>query len=194
MLTFSHLKKVGSNSQKGFIQHHFKRRIKTQKWLYLKSGAGFTLLEIMISTMIMALLFGVVSFNLLRAQNSSSQQSNLDKLVSDIRAQQSKAMTGATEGRTSSANYGVYFMSDKYILFHGNVYNPSDVTNFTVNLPEDVKIQSTTLPSNTLLFSILSGEIVGYSVLANSIIFTSINTNKQTVITLNRYGVVTGVN
>lgn len=148
----------------------------------------------MITTVTMAILFGVVTFNLLRAQNLSSKQSNLDKLVSDIRAQQTKAMTGSTEGRTTADNYGIYFMSDRYVLFHGSSYSSSDTTNYNVSLPSDVQIQSTTLPDNTLLFSTLSGEMIGYSQSANSIILKLVNAGDQSVITLNRYGVITGIN
>lgn len=165
---------------------HRKRKINSQK--------GFSFLEVMITTSIMALLFGIITFNLLRTQGSTSERANLDNLVSDIRAQQLKAMTGSTEGRSATSNYGVYFLSNKYTLFNGNSYNESDPTNFTVDLPEDIQITSTTLPSNTLLFSVLSGEIVGYTDTSNSIIFKSLSTNEQTVITLNRYGVITGMN
>ncbi len=160
----------------------------------LSSQKGFSFLEVMITTSIMAILFSIITFNLLRAQGSSSEQSNLDNLVSDIRAQQTKAMTGSTEGRSTSSNYGVYFLSDRYILFNGNSYNEAEPTNYTIELPDDIEIVSTTLPSNTLLFSVLSGEIVGYTDTSNSVIFRSLSTNEQTVITLNRYGVITGMN
>lgn len=152
------------------------------------------MIEMLIVIFITTTLFGIVAFNLLRAQGSSSEQSNLDNLASDIRAQQAKAMTGSTEGRANSSNYGVYFLSDRYILFNGNAYNAAEPTNYTIELPDDIEIVSTTLPSNTLLFSVLSGEIVGYADISNSVIFRSLSTNEQTVITLNRYGVITGVN
>lgn len=166
---------------------------------FLKSGninsqKGFSMIEVLIVTFITTTLFGIVAFNLLHAQGSSSEQSNLDNLASDIRAQQTKAMTGSTEGRASSSNYGVYFLSDRYILFNGNAYSASEPTNYVIELPEDIEIVSTTLPSNTLLFSVLSGEIVGFTDTSNSIIFRSFSTSEQTVITLNRYGVITGMN
>jgi len=52
----------------------------------LKSQKGYSFLEVMITTSIMAILFSIITFNLLRAQGSSSEQSNLDNLVSDVRA------------------------------------------------------------------------------------------------------------
>lgn len=160
----------------------------------LKGQKGFSLIEIVIVVGISLMLFGAITFNLLRVQGNTSAESNLDKLVSDIRAQQGKAMTGATEGRTSSDNYGIYFQPDQYVLFHGAAYNQAEPSNFTVELPDDIEIQSTTLPGNTLIFSQLSGEMIGFSETENTITIRSINTNEQTSVILNRYGVIEQIN
>jgi prepilin-type N-terminal cleavage/methylation domain-containing protein len=160
----------------------------------IKSDKGFTLVELMIITAISAVLFGIVTVNLVRFQNNASRQSNIDVLVSDLKSQQLKAMLGSTEGRAANDNYGIYFMADRYILFHGNTYNPNDPTNFTVNLPADVRIQSTTLPNNSAVFSKLSGELLSYSPSANTITVHAVSNNENSVISLNRYGVITGVN
>lgn len=160
----------------------------------LKSQEGFSLIEIVVVIGISLMLFGAITFNLHRTQSNTSIESNLDKLVSDIRVQQGKSMTGATEGRSTSDNYGIYFQPDQYVLFHGAAYNQAEPSNFTVELPDDIEIQSTTLPGNILIFSALSGEIFGFSPSANTITLRSVNTNQQTSLTLNRYGVITEIN
>ncbi len=160
----------------------------------LKGQKGFSLIEIVIVIGISLMLFGAVTFNLLRTQSNTSVESNLEKLLSDVRAQQGKAITGATEGRSTTDNYGIYFLQNQYILFHGVSYNPNEQTNFIVNLPQDVEIQSTTLPGNSLIFSALSGEVMGFLESANTITLRSINTGQQTTVTLNRYGVITAMN
>ena len=158
----------------------------------LMSKKGFTLIELMIVMAIVSILIGIVTINLLQLRNTTSVTSNIDALVSDLRSQQIKAMIGATEGRTSTDSYGIYFLSDQYVLFHGTIYNPADTSNFVVNLPEDLEIQATTLPNNTIVFSQLSGEIAGFSGTSASITVQLINSGVQRVITLNRYGVITG--
>jgi prepilin-type N-terminal cleavage/methylation domain-containing protein len=162
--------------------------------LKLKTQKGFTFIEIIIVLGITSILFGVMTFNLLRFKNSSSSQSNIDTLVSDLKNQQLKAMLGNTEGRAANDSYGIYFLSDKYILFHGTSYNPNDSANFPVNLPTDVQIQSTTLPNNTVVFTKISGEIPSFAQGSNTVTVKAVNINVQKVITFNRYGVITGVN
>lgn len=159
-----------------------------------KSQKGFTYVELMVVTGITAILFGLITINLLKFQNSTSTQSNLDTLISDLKSQQLKAMLGSTEGRTSNDSYGIYFMADRYILFHGTTYNSGDTSNFTVQLPTDVRIQSTTLPNNSAVFTKLSGDLQGYVSGSNTITVRSVTNNKNIVITLNRYGVISGVN
>ena len=155
---------------------------------------GFTLIELMVVIGISTALFGLIIFNLARFQNTSSQQSNTDSLISDIKTQQFKAMVGATEGRADSDSYGVYFYSDRYVLFHGSTFNPSEPTNFTVELPEDLEFQNTSFPGNTIVFEKLSGEIVGFTPGSDSFTIRALNINRDFVITLNRYGVIAGIN
>ncbi len=159
-----------------------------------KNSAGFTLIELLVVTSISAILFGLVTFNLIRLQNNSSQQSSLDTLISDLKSQQIKAMNGITEGRSTNDNYGIYFMADRYVLFHGSGYSASDSANFEVVLPTDIEIQSTTLPNNTVIFTKLSGEVMGFVAGNNTINVRETNINKQSTITINRYGVITSVN
>ena len=155
---------------------------------------GISMLELLITIALIGILFGTVTFNLIRVQSNTSAQINLDKLISDIKTQQGKAMTGATEGRITSDNYGIYFQPNQYVLFHGAVYSPNEPSNFTVDLPDDLEIQSTTLPDNTLIFSQLSGEMIGFSETENTITIRSVNTGEQTSVTLNRYGVIEQIN
>jgi len=157
------------------------------------SSKGFTLVELLVVTAISAVLFGLLTVNLLRFQNNTSRQSNIDVLVSDLKSQQLKSILGSTEGRSTNDSYGIYFMSDRYILFHGTTYNQNDPSNFAVMLPTDVRIQSTSLPNNSAIFTKLSGDLQGHVNGANTITVHAVNNNENTIISLNRYGVITGV-
>jgi len=159
-----------------------------------KLSKGFTLIELLLVSGMSAILFGLIIFSLMGFRNTSSQQSNTASLVSDIKSQQFKAMMGETEGRTDSDNYGIYFYPDRYVLFHGSTFNSDDPTNFTVDLPEDLAIASTTLTDNKVIFEKLSGEILGFVPGADSVTVKALNVNKDIVISLNRYGVITQIN
>lgn len=159
-----------------------------------KLQKGFSLIELLIVFGMSSVLFGLIVFNLIRFQNTNSQQSSADSIISDIRNQQSKAMLGATEGRVDSDSYGIYFYSDRYVLFHGSSFDPNDTSNFTVDLPDDLAIENTSFPGNTVIFEKLSGDIIGFIPGSDSLTLKAVNINRDIVITLNRYGVITGIN
>lgn len=157
----------------------------------LKAQKGFSLIETVIVIGISLMLFGAITFNLFRAQSRSTIRANSDTIASDLRSQQTKAMTGATEGRSTPDSYGVYFLQDRYVLFHGNSYDPNDSSNFVVNLPTNTQILNTTFPNDTVIFSALSGEILGASASGNSVTIKTVNANDEFTITVNRLGVIT---
>ena len=99
-------------------------------------------------------------------------------------------MTGATQGRSSPDSYGVYFLQDRYVLFHGTSYDPNDSSNFVINLPSNTQITNTTFPNNTAIFSALSGEVLGAPQSGYSVTIKTVNVNDQTTITVNRLGVI----
>src|SRR5687768_9752938 len=85
---------------------------------HFSSPRGFTLIELMLVIAIIASLMGITTMSLTGAQQKSSMNATLGIFISDIRAQQLKAMVGDTEGRATSDTYGISFQSTKYTLFH----------------------------------------------------------------------------
>lgn len=154
---------------------------------------GFTLIELLVVMAIGSVFFGILTINLFRVHSDVSQDAFADSLVADLKLQQSKAMNGSTEGRTTGDSYGVHFLADQYILFHGTSYSPSQSSNFSVELPENVSITGTQFPNNTIVFTKVSGEIADFTDGNNTITITENNSGVDKVITLNRYGVIVSV-
>lgn len=157
---------------------------------FLRGQQGLTLIEMMLVIGILALLFaiGVVSLSTIQITTTSSSASTV--LISDLKTQQIKAMVGDTEGRGIPDNYGVKILTDKYIMFHGNNYNPSDTSNFSVPIPANY-ILSTTFEDSTILFASDSGELVNFYLGQDTITLTNTTSSKSEVIKLNKYGTVT---
>ncbi len=153
---------------------------------------GFTLIELVVVTGILLMLFGFVSFNLVGVQRKISVSSTADNLVSDMSTQQTKAMLGV--GSSGGNSYGIYFQSDKYTLFKGTAYFASDPSNFTVSLDSGITFSSITLPASLLVFSSATGEINGFSAGQNTVTLQDTQGAKTETITVNRYGVVTSEN
>lgn len=149
---------------------------------------GFTLLEILISLTIFTMLLGFTAVSFLNTQRTNSVNSSVEKIISDIKSQQIKAMTGETDSGQSGSSYGIYFSQKSYTLFRGTIYNPSDPANLTIDLNKNINISKILLPNNTLIFSQRSGEIAGFDSNNNSITFRNVSGNEQKTITINRYG------
>ncbi len=155
---------------------------------------GFTFIELLLVIGITVVLFGFITFNLAKSQRNTSVNTTVTALVADIKSQQLKAMAGATEGRTANDNYGIYFQSGNYTLFHGMTYypNPSDHSNFVISTDSTITL-STTLPNSLLIFSKTSGEVAGWSSGKNTITVTNATDTSKKTITINQYGVITSI-
>lgn len=153
---------------------------------FLKSGAGFTLVELGVVVGILATLIGFTTISLLNVQQKASINTTIQTIISDMNGQKIKAMIGDTEGKVLASAYGVHFNATGYVLFYGSVYSAAETTNFEVSLPEN--LQFTTLTD--IIFSQITGELPGVT----SVAIKNITNNEERSIQLNKYGVVTGVN
>lgn len=155
---------------------------------------GFTIIELIIVMGVFSLLSGIVVSNVVRSQHNVSIDSAINTLLVDIRSQQIKTMVGDTSGTGTISNYGIYFSQNSYTLFQGSSYSPSDPKNFTITLDTNLQFSTDTLPSQTLIFSKLSGEFSNYQAGANTIAIQDTQTSQKQTITINKYGVVSQVN
>jgi Tfp pilus assembly protein FimT len=156
--------------------------------------SGFTLIELIIVMTITIMLIGIATVSLTSIQNKTYLGTTVDSLISDLKQQQLKAMTGNTEGRATSDSYGIHFNSNSYVLFHGTTYSSSDLTNFTVPLNGGLTFSSITLPGSNLIFSQISGEVSGYSSGADTFTLKNGTINQQKTIRINRYGTIIQIN
>lgn len=142
---------------------------------------AFTLVELLVSIGVLAVIFAISSIVLSTVIPSTSQSTANDVLISDIKSQQSLAMS-------NDSAYGIHFETNSYTLFRGLSYNPNDSSNFVVNLDPTVRFANVTWPGNVLLFGAGTGDVSGYVVGSDSFDLTNSQTNKITTIKLNQYG------
>lgn len=154
---------------------------------------GFTFPELVIVMGIVILMLGFITINLVQARNSSSLTTTLDTLITDMKNQQIKAMTGDTEGRGTADSYGIHFSANQYVLFHGTSFNQSDSSNLAINLDPSLSFNQDLFPSGNIIFLQTSGEVSSFSTTSNSIVLTGSNGNQTKTITINKYGIITSV-
>lgn len=146
-----------------------------------KLQKGFTLVELLVSMGILAVIFAISTINLSNIIPSTSQTTTLDILISDIRAQQTQAMT-------TDSSFGVHFEGTSYTLFKGTTYSSLDPANFVVNLDPTVTITNILFPGNQIVFSPGSGNVAGYVLGSDSISLTNSGGAGTKQLKINQYG------
>ncbi len=154
---------------------------------------GFTLIEILTVFGVTVILISLSVVSLSTVRESASTDSALEVLLSDIKLQQTKSMTGDTFGQATALPFGIYFTDTSYTLFRGTSYSAGDPTNFTIPLSSDLQFTAITFPSSQIVFEKGSGEIVNFNAVADTVTLRNTVSNDDTVITLNKYGVFTSV-
>mgnify|MGYP001585673852 FL=1 len=157
-----------------------------------KFQKGLTLIELIVVIGILSVLFaiGTVAVSNIRVITSNSTSTSV--IVSDFKTQQIKAMTGDTEGRGTPDNYGVKILSDRYVLFHGTLYDPANADNFIVPIESGYTLSST-FPNSFVLFAFESGELIGFVPNQNAVTLTNTSSGQSKTIQLNKYGTVTNI-
>src|SRR3989344_4409962 len=139
-----------------------------------RSRPGLTLIELLIVMGVFAIIFSFATINLLKPQRKASVDAAATTLVSDIKEQQAKAMASDSEGSSNLQDHGIYFENNRYSLFQGSTYNPSDPLNFTIELEPNLIILNN-LPSSQIVFSKNTGIWPNFSDTTKTIVVRTPN-------------------
>jgi type II secretory pathway pseudopilin PulG len=150
---------------------------------------GFTFAEAIVVMGIMMTLFGLAYVSLFKTQQKITLDSVVALIVSEIKAQQVKAMNGETEGAIDTINFGIHFETDKYVLFKGLVYNSADSSNFAVDLKEPLEFSEIKFPDANLIFNRGGGEVWNFIDGFNSVTLRSADLSQKSI-SINKYGAV----
>lgn len=153
---------------------------------------GFTLIEMAVVMGIFTILVSIGVISLANIERSSSLNAEVSKIIPSIKEQQIKAMAGDTEGSGTINDYGIHFESSSYTLFRGT-YSVGNANNLVVTIDPNIQISST-FPGAQVLFSRGSGEVASFVNGSNTITFTDTTNGRTQTITVNRLGVITGIN
>lgn len=118
---------------------------------------GISAIEIFVVVAIVALLAAVVIPQFAKIRERQVLKSAVEDILSSISKAQSRTLASA-----ESSSYGVYFESNKVVIFKGTIFSSSDANNETVDLTSPANISNVTLAevgasSGKIYFNRLSG-------------------------------------
>ncbi len=154
-----------------------------------RSQEGTTLVELIVIMAVIGILARVVTLNIFRGQQQASLTVTRDLLLSDIRKQQHRAMSGVTSEPGVYLDYSIRFEPQRYILYPGVIYDSNNVNNEVTVLESVLQFDPIDLTGFEITFSRLSGEIRGFDEDHRSITLKNIQTGNQYVIRFNMLGV-----
>lgn len=148
------------------------------------NDSGFTLVELLVVMAIAVILWTLATMTLLRPQERVNLDSVVTTLAADIKAQQTKAMTGDAGG-----DYGIHFELNRYTLFTGTTYNSTDPNNFIVKVDSPVQVININLVNSDLVFQKGSGE-AGVTTGHDGLTIQNSSGGSSKAFIINKYGAI----
>lgn len=146
---------------------------------------GFSILEVLVSIAIMAVIIAVVVLPLSKNRQYRVLLQSTEDIVSALNLSRSNTLSSV-----GSDSYGVKILSDKVIMFKGSTYNASSVDNKTINLQSGLNVSVIILNggASEVVFKRLTGATDQYGTIT---IQVTSDTSKNKTITIGKTGLVT---
>lgn len=115
---------------------------------------GFSLLEIIISIAVAAILLTIVTTSFRTAQIKKTQDGISQSILASLEEQKANSQAGK-----DGSSHGIKFNTNEHILFKGISYSESSVDNKIFSIDPQFQINETILNSdNVIYFSKLNGD------------------------------------
>ncbi len=147
-------------------------------------NSGFTITELVLVMAIALILMAIGSIAFIRPQQKANLDGVLNTLVSDIKSQQTRAMSG-----DSLSNFGLHLEANKYTLFEGSSYSLNDPNNFIVLVEDPISLTTITFANQDIIFQKGSGEVI-FTGTQNTFIVDNTSGSDEVKITINKYGAI----
>lgn len=159
---------------RGFTQHHFFSPIVASlKFRFeSKSGAGFTLVELLISIAITGFLAALMFNNFSKEKDRNALKTTVHQLQTEIQKMQTNAQGGVVTGSGVPKGYGVYIPQAGSSGSSIVVFADQAGTDFRHN-SGDTDIRTYTLPTGVTINKLSNGSAASYTTL--DIVFATPN-------------------
>lgn len=153
----------------------------------LTHNKGISMIEILIVIAIMVVIIAIVVLSLSRFRAEQSLQGTTADIVSLL----NEARTNTISSKNSTT-YGVYFETNRAVLFAGSSFSEPNSNNKQLDLDSTVNIPSSggislNGGSSSVVFTRISGDTANYGTI---ILRLTSDATRQKTITINKTGVV----
>lgn len=155
----------------------------------MKKNRGFTLIETVLVMGIFLAIAGIASMSVGNLYPKANLNVTSDVLMSDIKTQQLKSMTGYSFSSTQIESHGIYFEPTQYTLFTGSSYDPVDTRNIIISPGVNIGLSTVNITDDILVFSAGSGEVINY-IAGGTVTVTETNTSQQKTLEINQMGAI----
>jgi len=143
----------------------------------MKNNRGLTLLEFLIVTAVGVVILTIVFSTFTTFRNNQLLTSYSESITATL--QEARLNTISSK---NDMQYGVHFESDKYVLFEGTTYSPSDPQNREIGIRNTIEISPISLNGggSDVLFERLLGKTSQYGT-----VVLTLKSNASTTRTIN---------
>lgn len=121
--------------------------------MFFSNKKGFSLIELFFGLSIL-LILSVLSFHYFnKASKNNALEKDRQSLITILEEARSLSISSKNQ-----SEYGVFVSSDRAILFRGNTYSPSDITNKEFLFNKNVFASDINLLDDAVFFHKLNGE------------------------------------
>ena len=151
--------------------------------IYGKKTRGFSILEVILTIVIMSVLVGLAATYYSNSQIRADVNSQAANIIHYLRLAQSNAASGL-----NNANHGLHFEASSYTIFEGELYNNNDPENVKIDLPSTITINGINLDGggHDVIFLKATGETDNFG----TITLNSAAINKTVTIIVNYVGTI----
>jgi prepilin-type N-terminal cleavage/methylation domain-containing protein len=123
------------------------------------NSKGYTLVEIIITMGVSAIIVAAMTFGLFNFRNSVQYDILLNQIVESVNYSKTKASASQLDSEGASSAYGVKFFENEFVEFEGTDYVEGDAKNVENSVPAGLRLSTTCATENgQVVFSKVLGE------------------------------------
>lgn len=152
---------------------------------------GFTIMEVIVVMSIFALIVALPMAFYWGIGRQDALAATTRNVVAAMHEAQTTTISGRSVDAQQPSSYGMHFESTYYDTFSGSSYSSTDPTNERTTLPSGITFSQINLPNSEVIFTRVTGQVLGFDRTKNSLTILESNTGTVKHVTISKVGSIT---